>query len=250
LEFNILADKIFDTVKNASSPDRIHGISLAAFLQILEMENKTCTLTVKSRGNEGHLYFVKGELIQADTGKVKGEEAALDIVTWDNVAMEIQYTCNVKKKNIELPLAEILVEGFRIKDDKESTKRKEETMDIKKLNGIIKNLTEDLGDALLTTDIWANIDGQILVGYNSLPEAAALLNQVYHQIVDTLKEADFPPLDKFVSFNLQGDKMTFCLLFEDYQWGMLFDTTRIQLGLLFNVITPKCIEGFNEALSK
>ena len=127
---------------------------------------------------------------------------------------------------------------------------KGETMDIKKINKLIDDLKIEFGDALLATDIWANVDGQILVGYNSLPEAAALLNQVYHQIVDTLKEADFPPLDKFTSFNLQGGKMTFCLLFEDYQWGMLFDTTRIQLGLLFNVITPKCIEGFNEALSK
>jgi len=249
LEFNVLVDRIFDTVKNGSSPDRIHGISLAAFLQLLEMENKTCTLTVKSRGREGQLYFAKGALHQAETGDMKGEKAALDIIGWDNVAMEIQYTCNVKKKSIGLPLTEILMEGFRIKDDKESTKRKEETMDIKKLNGIIKNLTEDLGDALLTTDIWANADGQVLVGYNSLPEAAALLNQVYHQIVDTLKEADFPPLDKFVSFHLQGGKMTFCLLFEDYQWGMLFDTAKIQLGLLFNVIAPQCIEGFHEALT-
>ena len=122
-------------------------------------------------------------------------------------------------------------------------------MDIQRLNKLIDDLKEDIGDALLATDIWANVDGQILVGYNSLPEAVALLNQVYQQIVDTLKEADFPPLDKFVSFNLQGGKTTFSLLFEDYQWGMLFDTAKIQLGLLFNVIAPKCIEGFHEALT-
>lgn len=127
---------------------------------------------------------------------------------------------------------------------------KGETMDIKKLNKLVDDLKMEFGDALLATDIWANADGQILAGYNSIPEAAALLNQVYHQIVDTLKESDFPPLDKFVSFDLQGGKMTFCLLFEEYQWGMLFDTKKIQLGLLFNVIAPQCIEGFHEALSK
>jgi hypothetical protein len=127
---------------------------------------------------------------------------------------------------------------------------KGETMDIKKLNKLIDDLKKEFGDALLATDIWSNADGQILVGYNSQPQATALLNQLWQQIVDTLKEADFPPLDKFVSFNLQGGKTTFCLTFKDYQWGMLFDTTKLQFGLLLNVIAPKCIEGFNEALSK
>jgi len=123
-------------------------------------------------------------------------------------------------------------------------------MDIKKLNKLIDDLKKEFGDALLATDIWANADGQILVGYNSLPEAAALMNQIAQQIADTLKEADFPPLDKFTSFNLQGGHTTFTLVFKDYHWGMLFDTTKIQLGLLLNVIAPKCIEGFHEALSK
>ena len=118
LDLNVLADRIFDALEAGLSPDHIHGISLVAFLQLLEMENKTCTLTVKSQGQEGHLYFVKGALMHAETGKVKGEEAALDIVTWDNVAMEIQYTCTVKKKSIGISLSEILMDGFRIKDEK------------------------------------------------------------------------------------------------------------------------------------
>jgi CheY-like chemotaxis protein len=118
LDLNILADKITDALESSSSPDHIHGITLAAFLQLLEMESKTCTLTVHSQGRQGRLYFVKGELMQAETGEAKGDEAALDIVTWENVAIEIQYVCTVKKKGIGMPLAEILMEGFRLKDEK------------------------------------------------------------------------------------------------------------------------------------
>jgi CheY-like chemotaxis protein len=126
LEFDVLADKIVDALETSSSPDRIRGISLAAFLQLLEMEHKTCTLTVATGGKKGQLYFVKGELMQAEAGEAKGEEGALDIVTWDDVAIEIQYTCAVKKKSIGLPLAEILMEGFRIKDEKESSGKTED----------------------------------------------------------------------------------------------------------------------------
>jgi CheY-like chemotaxis protein len=248
LDLNILADRIFDALETGASLDRIHGISLAAFLQLLEMENKTCTLTVKSRGKEGCLYFVKGELMQAETGKVKGEAAALDIVAWDNVAMEIQYTCAIKKKGIELPLAEILMEGFRIKDEQESVRGKEEKMDVKKINAIVKEVKEDLGDALLSTDIWTSADGTVIAGFNSNPKAAALMNRVGQELIKALTGSKFPSLEDYYILDLLDGKMMLCLFFSDYQWGMLLDTAKVQLGLLLNVVTPKAIAGFKEAV--
>jgi hypothetical protein len=44
----------------------------------------------------------------------------MDIMAWDNGAIEIQYSCAVKKKSIGLPLVEILMDDFQIKDEKES----------------------------------------------------------------------------------------------------------------------------------
>jgi CheY-like chemotaxis protein len=249
LEFAVLADKIVDALKTGASPDRIHGISLAAFLQLLEMEHKTCTLTVISGGREGQLYFVKGELMQAAAGKVKGEEAALDIVTWDNVVIEIQYKCNIKKKSIGLPLTELLMEGFRIKDEKGSVEGKEEKMDVKKINAIVKEVKEDLGDALLSTDIWTTADGTVIAGVNSNPKAAALMNQVGQELIKALTGAKFPSLEDYYILDLLDGKMMLCLFFGDYQWGMLLDAEKVQLGLLLNVVTPKAITGFKEAAS-
>jgi len=250
LEFNVLADMIFDALEASTSPDHIHGISLAAFLQLLEMENKTCTLMVKSGEKEGHLYFLKGELMDAEVGKVKGEKAALDIVTWDNVVIEIQYTCPIKKKGIGLPLAELLMEGFRIKDEKGSVQEKEEKMDVKKINAIVKEVQEDLGDALLSTDIWTTADGTVIAGFNSNPKAAALMNQVGQELIKALTGAKFPSLEEYYMLDMQDGKMMLCLFFGDYQWGMLLDTEKVQLGLLLNVVAPKAIAGFNEAISE
>jgi CheY-like chemotaxis protein len=249
LEFNVLADKIVDALRTSASPDRIHGISLAAFLQLLEMENKTCTLMVKSGEKEGHIYFLNGELMDAQVGKVKGEEAALDIVTWDNVVIEIQYKCNIKKKSINLPLAELLMEGFRIKDEERSVTGKEEKMDVKKINAIVKEVKEDLGDALLSTDIWTTADGTVIAGVNSNPKAAALMNQVGQELIKALTGAKFPSLEDYYILDLLDGKMMLCLFFGDYQWGMLLDTEKVQLGLLLNVVTPKAIAGFKEAAS-
>jgi CheY-like chemotaxis protein len=248
LDLNVLADRIFDALEAGSSPDRIHGISLAAFLQLLEMENKTCTLTVRSRGKEGCLYFVKGELMQAETGEVKGEAAALAIVAWDNVAMEIQYTCTVKK-SIGLPLAEILMEGFRIKDEQESAKGKERKMDVKKLNEILQGVKKDFGDALFATDIWATADGQIIAGLNPQPAAAALFNRITLLINDALKTAKFPLLNRYYLLHLEGGKTSMAMQCGDYQWGILVDLKQVQLGLILNVEVPKIMDAIKEAIA-
>jgi CheY-like chemotaxis protein len=275
LDFNALAEKIVDALGTSASPDRIHGISLAAFLQLLEMENKTCTLTVKSQGKEGHLYFVKGEFMEAKTGKLKGEEAALDIVTWDNVAIEIQYTCSVKKKNIEVPLAEILMEGFRIKDEQARVEEKEEMvtstgsppteakkeakstvkekeaikMNVQKLNNAIEVLREDVGDALIATDIWTTADGQILAGWNKQPQAAAIFNDLTKHMMNTLEVAKFPVLGRYYILDLVEKNMVVIIPMGQYQWGILLNSDKAPLGLLLNVIVPKCIDAFEAAIA-
>jgi len=43
-------------------------------------------------------------------------------------------------------------------------------MNVKQLNEIIKEVKEDLGDALLSTDIWAAADGQIIAGTTPQPK--------------------------------------------------------------------------------
>lgn len=118
MELNILADKILEALEATTSQDHIHGISLVGFLQLIEMEKKTCTLTIKSRGKVGHLYFARGDLMEAETGNLRGESAALDITTWDTVEIEIKYICRIKKKAINLPLPEILIEGYRRMDER------------------------------------------------------------------------------------------------------------------------------------
>jgi hypothetical protein len=122
-------------------------------------------------------------------------------------------------------------------------------MDIKKLKEIIKELQKDLGKALLSTDIWGVADGQSIAGHRSNPTAAALMNRVGKELMDSTKVAEFPSVEKYYVLELKNGKMLLCLLFGDYQWGMLLDVEKIQLGLLLNVIVPKCIEGFNAALT-
>ncbi len=118
LDFKDLVDYIFAELSSISK-GYIRGITLPAFLQLVEMERKTCTLTIRSRGRRGFLYFSEGELLDADNGRDRQEKAALDIVCWDETEIEISSICREKNKNIPTSLSYLLMEGFRLKDEEE-----------------------------------------------------------------------------------------------------------------------------------
>jgi CheY-like chemotaxis protein len=111
---------------------RVENISLASFLQLLEMERKTCTLSVRSPHPEapegyrqGKLHFRAGRLVGAATGELSGKQAALEIVTWENVDIEIADGCPVVEPEIEAGLSYLLMEGMRLKDEREGEREPE-----------------------------------------------------------------------------------------------------------------------------
>jgi len=105
---------------------QIQDISLPSFLQMVEMEAKTCYLRVRQNRNVGYLYFKKGELIAARTGIKKNEDAAYEIIGWENANIEIFTSEQDQEKKIDSPLMNILIETLKRKDEKTSQKTKEQ----------------------------------------------------------------------------------------------------------------------------
>ncbi len=117
IDFRELVDTILTQLSSVSK-GYIRGITLPAFLQLVEMEKKTCTLKVMSKGRIGYLYFSEGVLVDANNGIETAEDAAYDIVCWDEAEIEISNTCRDKTRRIISTLGHVLMDGFRIKDEK------------------------------------------------------------------------------------------------------------------------------------
>ncbi len=45
----------------------IEGVTLSSFLQMLEMEHKTCIVNVTAGAETGRIFFLNGTLIDAET---------------------------------------------------------------------------------------------------------------------------------------------------------------------------------------
>ncbi|RPI80069.1 MAG: response regulator [Desulfobacteraceae bacterium] len=114
-----LAKKIITTLRKESEGGTLHGVSSGMFLQLIEVEQKSCTIRLldKNSGQNGVLFFKDGELLDARTNNLQGKDAALDIFSWDNVTLSIQNDCPIQEKKIQGELQAILLDAMRIKDE-------------------------------------------------------------------------------------------------------------------------------------
>jgi CheY-like chemotaxis protein len=96
---------------------QVYNVGLASFLQLIELEKKTCTLEVRSDEHQGRLFVRKGELLDAQTRCLSGEPAALEILAWTNVSITIDSSCAVAERIIDKPTYYVVMEAMRVRDE-------------------------------------------------------------------------------------------------------------------------------------
>ena len=102
-----------------SHPDRVlDGLSVAGFVQLLEVERKSCLLRVQSSGRTGDLVFEDGQLIDAVTEGAHGDRAALDVLTWPDAVLQVHDAPKGQRRRTSNPLNYLLLESARILDER------------------------------------------------------------------------------------------------------------------------------------
>ena len=119
IDFNELVNTVQEGLSYAAQQGYISGISVDSFLQLIEMEEKTCLLEVRNQKRQkGFFYFYQGQLHDAACGDLKGHDAAVEMVTWDNVLLNFKKLPGKRiKQRITTGLMSILMEASRIRDE-------------------------------------------------------------------------------------------------------------------------------------
>lgn len=114
-----LAKHIMKTLRKESDGGTLHGVSSGMFLQLMEMEERTCTIRLvdKKSGKGGVLFFREGNLLDARVEELKGLDAAYRIFSWDEVTLSIQNECPQKDNKINSDLQPIILDAMRLKDE-------------------------------------------------------------------------------------------------------------------------------------
>ncbi|MGM0417519.1 MAG: response regulator [Thermodesulfobacteriota bacterium] len=127
VDLDELLNEIHRLLDQVSNGGVLKSASLEMFTQLVEMEQKTCTIRVQKEDEpkNGVLYFREGEIYYARIGDIKGLEAAYRIFSWHNVTLYIENECRLKKKKINSDLQAVLLEAMRLKDESSETQEKE-----------------------------------------------------------------------------------------------------------------------------
>ena len=123
---NDLADAVIQVLEQDAPGGTLKGISVSSFLQLIQMEEKTCLLEIVSSGDEkGFFYFKDGELYDAVYDGFNGEEAAFRLLAFDKASIRLKNLSDDKiVKRINVSLMNLIMESLRRKDEsKESGKQ-------------------------------------------------------------------------------------------------------------------------------
>lgn len=256
------------------------GLSVGSFIQLISMDQQTCLVEVDHTENKrGVFYFIEGELYNAKCGDLEGEEAAMEMISWEKARININNSANMNGvvRKIEKGLLSLLMESSRRRDEAEWENR------LKTLEAIVQNNEEvfkaatvqsdekttppsnfenklsecievckrNMGDALLSAIILSIPDGRVLGGFNSDSETVSLFNNITASIRKVLENGSSEALGRFYILDLENGKtlISFSNGTYKFQWGIVFDSGKIRLALFLTVIMPKIIRVFEESMT-
>ncbi len=160
---------------------RIRGISLSSFTQMLELEGNTCVLRIRGNHETGDLFFKKGELIAAKLGGLRGKKAAIEILGWPKILIDIDFTPFEKEREFNIPLMSLLLESHKAEDErqvKDAEQRRYPRYDchIKvdfdisdwSYEGVIKNIS--LSGVYIETHHPVTVSSEIMLALTSLDD--------------------------------------------------------------------------------
>jgi DNA-binding response OmpR family regulator/predicted regulator of Ras-like GTPase activity (Roadblock/LC7/MglB family) len=150
------------------------GTPLSDVINIIDMEQRTCTLRIISLGRKGSLHIREGTLLDATTPGNSGLDAALEIMGWENPEIEIVDECCKSTNIIERDINYLFTEKIRLseennesetmknKKNKNTTNTKEESKMV--LEDVLKPLQEVGG--YLASAIF-DMNGEVLSQHNN-----------------------------------------------------------------------------------
>jgi CheY-like chemotaxis protein len=182
IEKPIKPKELAAVISNALDQDALSGtmnvISIANFLQLIEMERRTCFFEIDSSAADpkGVFYFKEGVLYDAVFGNLKGMAAALKMIQIESSKIKFKKPPPKKiKRRINQRLAVVIMEAMRRKDELITVSGKERLL--KYLLGELNKINGFKAAAIL------NSSGETVI---NLAETDDLANFADHNVFKTL----------------------------------------------------------------
>ncbi len=123
-------------------------------------------------------------------------------------------------------------------------------VDLPLLESAVATAQSALGAALVSLDIWERDTGLPLVGINSQPTAAALLNQIADDLALALYDSGLPDIQRYLVVDLKQSRTLVVVVHSrDLLSGLVLDSQQTKLGFVLGVIVPRLVGDVAAALA-
>ena len=82
----------------------IQGISLSSYLQLVELEQKTCTLFVTKGKRTGTIYCRNGVVMAAKSNGSRGAQAVYAMLFWEDAVIEVVESCKTVEREVNMSI--------------------------------------------------------------------------------------------------------------------------------------------------
>lgn len=133
--FDQLISEVQKIILRQSEGGLLRNISPASFIQLMEIERKNCTLRIMDNESQkyGVLFIQDGILVDARCTTARMVNAAYEILSWDNVHLQIENSCPSIENKIRKDLRAVLLEAMRMKDESPPPPKKDPSVPTRNL---------------------------------------------------------------------------------------------------------------------
>lgn len=253
------------------------GLGLGSFLQAISMDQQTCVLEICRGNDRGSFYFIQGSLYDAVCGSLDGQEAAMELVSWEGIRFNIRKIADMSRvsRKINKSLISLLMESTRQSDEQsnpgmdpddaaggkslEGSAGSEDAgiageppgdadialsdaeTDIRaELQHCIDKLAGEMQDALIRSVIIDFESGEVLAGQGvklSALDYYAEVNRTFGRIV---KDQAAEP-GRYFLLHVDDSRTIIFLNIHKIRWAIDFDSRKMKLGVFMNIMAPKLI---------
>jgi twitching motility two-component system response regulator PilG len=113
-----LVGAINDAMAQFNDGTAMDGLSVAGFLQLIQMEHKTCMVeAISPKHGRGQFYFVEGQLYDAEMQELRADQAVLAMIGWENVALRLKSLPSLDiTPKVKMGIKSLILEAARLKD--------------------------------------------------------------------------------------------------------------------------------------
>ncbi len=116
IDFALLVEICASSLRSVSR-GAVQGITLPGFLQLLELERRSCTVRIHERGQRGFIAVRDGVMMSCVVGQRQGMDALCEILSWRAPRIEMASWIELESVEQPIPLGAALLEGARRIDE-------------------------------------------------------------------------------------------------------------------------------------